>query len=234
MTDERERVLAAYAARDQRAQGAPRHFTFEDPAHVTRVHERYAATLRLLARHGLHPLGGLRILDVGCGDGTLLRQFVQWGASPADLAGLDLRDDVVRRAAELGHGMDLRVGSAAALPWPDGSFDLVCQQTVFTSILDGDVRRKVAAEMARVLKPGGAVLWYDFVFDNPRNPDVRAVPAREVRALFPGFAADLVRITLAPPIARRLPVATLPLLYPILAALPFLRTHRLGLLIKPR
>ncbi len=129
--------------------------------------------------------------------------------------------------------MDVRAGSAAALPWRDGSFDLVLQQTVFTSILDGQMRRTVAAEMTRVLRPGGAVLWYDFVYDNPDNPDVRGAPAREVRGLFPGFAADLVRITLAPPIARRIPAAALPLLYPLLAALPFLRTHRLGLLVKP-
>jgi ubiquinone/menaquinone biosynthesis C-methylase UbiE len=175
----------------------------------------------------------MRILDLGCGEGNQLRQFVQWGATPANLAGIDLRENAVRRAAELAPGMDVRAGSAAALPWADASFDVVCQHTVFTSILDGAVRRNVAAEMTRVLRPGGAVLWYDFVYDNPSNPDVRGVPMREVRALFSGFAADLRRVTLAPPIARRLPVGALALLYPLLAALPFFRTHCLGVLVKP-
>ncbi len=234
MNDERERLLGVSGARELRGERAPAYFGFEEAAQVQRVHERFAVTLRLLTRHGLRSLTGLRILDVGCGEGTQLRQLVQWGASPGSLAGIDLREGAVERARALGPAMDLRVGSAESLPWPDASFDLVCQQTVFTSILDGGMRRRVAAEMARVLKPGGAVLWYDFVYDNPRNADVRRVPPGEVRALFPGFAAHLVRVTLAPPIARRIPAAALPLLYPLLAALPFLRTHRLGLLVKPR
>lgn len=232
--DERERILAVYAERRRRAGDSPRHFTFEDPAQVQRVHERYAATLRLLRACGLHPLGGLRILDVGCGDGTQLRQFVQWGAAPANLAGIDLRPDATGRAAQLGAGMDIRTGTAAELPWPGGTFNLVSAHTVFTSILDEAIRRAVAAEMVRVLRPGGAVLWYDFVYDNPRNPDVRGVSPAQVRALFPGLAARLTRITLAPPIARRIPAPLLPVLYPILAALPFLRTHCLGVLTVPR
>jgi len=201
---------------------------------VMQVHERFATTLRLLRTHGFHPLGGLRILDVGCGDGMQLRQFVQWGANPRDLAGIDLVEERVRRATALAAAMDIRMGSATALPWPDASFDLVCQETVFTSILDKGMHRQVATEMARVLKPGGAVLWYDFVYDNPRNPDVRGLPSQEISALFPGFAAHLERITLAPPLARRLPAGLLPIVYPLLAALPFLRTHRIGLLVKPQ
>ena len=44
----------------------------------------------------------------------------------------------------------------------------------------------------------------------------------------------LTRITLAPPVARRIPAPLLPLLYPALAALPFLRTHCLGVLVSQR
>jgi hypothetical protein len=87
--------------------------------------------------------------------------------------------------------------------------------------------------MLRVLTQGGAVLWYDFMYDNPRNPDVRGVRRREIAALFPGFSLDLVRITLAPPIARRIPVPLLPICYPLLAAFPVLRTHYLGVLRRP-
>jgi len=52
------------------------------------------------------------------------------------------------------------------------------------------------------VRPGGGVLWYDFTVNNPRNPDVRGVPIRRVRALFPQGRMQAQRVTLAPPIAR--------------------------------
>ena len=228
--DEHQRILKAYHARQLRTKA--RFFGYENLAHVYRIQEHHRETLRLLARAGYHPLSGLRILDVGCGNGNMLRQFMQWGAAPEDLAGIELRPEPVEYACHLNPNLDIRCGSAMALPWPDASFDLVCQHTVFTSILDTAMRRQVAAEMSRVLRRGGAVLWYDFMYDNPRNPDVRGVSAKEIRALFPGFEINLHRITLAPPIARRLPDRFLPILYPLLSAILLLRTHYLGLLIK--
>jgi len=222
------------AARGRR-EGVPsddRFFTFRSLAHVARIQERHWATLRLLRRYGFHPLGDYRLLDVGCGDGRTLRQFVQWGARPERLAGIDLRADAIRHATALAPQMDLRCGPATELPWPDASFDIVCQHTVFTSILDESQREKVAAEMDRVLRGGGVILWYDFMYNNPSNPNVRGVKKKELRALFPGFALHLRRITLAPPLARWLPGAILPVLYPLLNATLLLRTHYLGLLIK--
>jgi hypothetical protein len=87
--------------------------------------------------------------------------------------------------------------------------------------------------MWRWLRPGGAVVWYDFAVDNPRNPDVRGVPLARLRALFPEAAPiDVRRVTLAPPIARR--VCRLhPVLYRVFNALPLLRSHRLVWLGKP-
>ncbi|MGZ7259737.1 hypothetical protein ACXWO8_09385, partial [Streptococcus pyogenes] len=75
--------------------------------------------------------------------------------------------------------------------------------------------------MWRWLKPGGAVVWYDFTVDNPRNPDVRGVPLSRVRALFPQGRLTARRVTLAPPLARALPAA-----YALLNIIPWLRTHR--------
>jgi SAM-dependent methyltransferase len=113
-----------------------------------------------------------------------------------------------------------------------GHFDLVCQHTVFTSILDPVLRQQIASEMARVLRPGGAVLWYDFLYDNPRNPDVRGAGAKEIRDLFQSFDIHLSKVTLAPFIERRLPKLGLPLWYWLLTSLPPLRTHYLALLVK--
>jgi len=208
-------------------------FGYEHPAHVYSVQERHREVMGLLSRSDYRPLTDVRILDVGCGDGNMLRQFLEWGAAPANLAGIDLQADAVDRARQLSPGVDVRCGSAAYLPWPTGYFDLVCQFTVFSSILDVDTRRRIASEMDRVLRPGKAIVWYDLAYDNPRNPDVRGVKPRHIRGLFPDYELRLRPITLAPPLARRLPVGLLPVVYPLLSAIPLLCSHLLGLLIKP-
>ena len=182
---------------------------------------------------GYQLITNLDILDIGCGNGNMLRQFLQWGAAPERLAGIELRPEPVEKARHLNPNLDVRCGSAIELPWPDASFDLACQHTVFTSILDPAMKQQIAAEMSRVLRQGGAVLWYDFMYNNPSNPDVCGIQAGEIRSLFPGFEIHLRRITLAPFVARRLPESLLPVLYPLLAAIPLLRTHYLGLLVKP-
>ena len=101
-------------------------------------------------------------------------------------------------------GADIRTGNAANCHGPTRSFDIVSQFTVFTSILSPELRRAIAAEMIRVTRPGGVVLWYDFRVNNPRNDQVRRVGARELRELFPGCEVHLRPTTLAPPVARRL------------------------------
>jgi SAM-dependent methyltransferase len=122
----------------------------------------------------------------------------------------------------------LTVANGGRLPYPNACFDLVCQFTVFTSVLDEALRRCIAQEMWRVLRPGGAVLWYDFRFQG-HNPAVRAIHPSEVRALFPKGTFAVRRVTLAPPIARRL--ASLSWLgCEILARVPWLLTHDLLLI----
>ncbi len=102
---------------------------------------------------------------------------------------------------------------------------------MFTSILDADLRRQVASEMLRVVKPDGVILWYDFHMRNPRNPGVRAVRKAEIRELFPGCSMTLRRITLAPPITRMLAHRS-SLLCHLLERVSLLRTHYLGLIRK--
>ena len=87
--------------------------------------------------------------------------------------------------------------------------------------LDSQINHGVCLSGAR---PGGGVLWYDFAFDNPRNPDVRGVPVSRIRQLFPEGAVLARRITLAPPLARFL-TRVHPQLYTAANVLPFLRTH---------
>jgi ubiquinone/menaquinone biosynthesis C-methylase UbiE len=170
-------------------------------------------------------LSGKRVLEVGCGSGNWLEML----EGAASLAGIDLDPGRAARAAARFPGADIRAGDASRLPWQSGSFDIVLQSTVFSSILDAEMRRAVASEMLRVLAPGGAILWYDFFVDNPSNPHVRGVRRREIEALFPGCRISLRRATLAPPIARRIvPVSWK--LAALLESLRVLDTHWFGVI----
>ena len=100
-------------------------------------------------------------------------------------------------------------------------------------ILDGQMTGNVAFEVKRVVQPSGAVVWYDFRYNNPRNPNVRGMTRRHIRNLFPDFQMYLRTITLLPLVARHLGRLT-QVVYPVLAAMPPVRTHYLGLLVKPR
>ena len=109
-------------------------------------------------------------------------------------------------------------------PAEAGSQDIVFQSTVFSSLLDDSFQQRLADAMWKWVRPGGGVLWYDFVVDNPRNPDVRGVPVRRIRELFPSGSHRVRRLTLAPPLAR--PAARIhPSLYTLLNSCPWLRTH---------
>ena len=184
----------------------------------------------MLRSAGLLPLAGRRVLDVGCGSGQGLADFETWGASRDHLAGIDLLPDRVAAASARLAGADLRVGDASALPWEPGSFDVVFQGTMFSSILDASMKAAVAREMTRVLAPGGAIAWYDFFVDNPRNRAVRGIGRRELASLFPGFELRLRRVTLAPPLARRV-APRLPLLALAAEELRVLNTHYAGVLL---
>ena len=61
----------------------------------------------------------------------------------------------------------------------------------------------MASEMLRVLRIGGAILWFDFWL-NPTNPQTGGIRPKEIRTLFPYCTYIFRKITLAPPIARRI------------------------------
>lgn len=203
----------------------------QNPGNQAIDRERWRQIRAALRAGERFPLSGLRILEVGCGNGGILRGLPALGAHAADTFGLDLLRERVERAQQHNPGATVMMANAEALPFRSERFDLILVFTVFSSILDRAMAQHVAGEIDRLLYPRGAVLWYDFRFNNPRNPHVRGMPRAAIRALFPGFDLRLRSTTVLPPLARRLGRAT-PLLYPALAAIPPLRTHYLGLLVK--
>jgi len=190
------------------------------------IHEREELLVRIFLEQGLTTLAGLRILDVGCGSGALLRHLCDFGADPRKCFGIDIIDTRLQNAKRLGPNLGLAFASGAELPFDDETFDIVLQFTVLTSVLAPHLRQAIASEMLRVLPRGGRFIWYDFAYNNPRNPDVRGIGRREIRQLLPGCRLRFWRVTLAPPIGR-LAVRFNPFFYRALSELRFLRSHYL-------
>ena len=207
-------------------------YSWSKPSNLLMQQQTLRSSIRLLHDAGLFPLDGLRVADIGCGSGSWLLEFIQWGADPSLLAGIDLMPARIRRAHERIPQADLRAGNAADLPWPDASFDVVSQFLMFTSVLDPVLKSAAAKEMLRVVKPGGAILWFDLRFDNPNNAQVKGVRTAEIRSLFPNCDIRLTPALLAPPISRLIAPRCWAL-GEALHTLPFLRTHYAGLIRKP-
>ncbi|HLZ44590.1 MAG TPA: class I SAM-dependent methyltransferase [Gemmatimonadales bacterium] len=218
------RIQRVYA---QRAQ-LRHHYEWSSPAHVFGHQERERNTLSLLTRYRALPLGEKAILEVGCGSGSWIHQLIRWGARPELVTGVDLLAERITRARQaLPAAVHLECANAAQLPFANGAFDLVLQATMFTSVLDRELRRKIAGEMLRVLKSGGLIVWYDFSVNNPKNPDVSAVSKHEIKSLFPGCRVELRRVTLVPPVMRWLVQRSWLLAYTMSYLSP-LCTHYLG------
>jgi ubiquinone/menaquinone biosynthesis C-methylase UbiE len=220
-----ERIKEVYERRKTENKG--RLYSYFNEANLFVIHERERALICSLKQLRLTDLSDRRILDIGCGSGGFLREFVKYGARPKNLYGIDLLEERIEKARELNPNIDFRCGDASNLPYEDHFFDIVMQFTVFTSILDSGMKEKMASEMLRVLKADGTIIWYDYYVNNPWNPDVKGVKKKEIQELFPDCVLSLKRVTLAPPIVRTLlPFSTLLCL--ILDKVPFLRSHYLG------
>jgi len=149
--------------------------------------EIFSALAHLLAGAGIRSFEDRRALEIGCGDGRVLEQLIALGASPRLIAGIDLLEERVEAARRRLPEADLRVADARSLPFADESFDVVVAFTVFSSILELEFAGQVAREVCRVLKPGGVVVHYDFIYNNPWNSNVRGVKRAEIEGYFEGF-----------------------------------------------
>jgi ubiquinone/menaquinone biosynthesis C-methylase UbiE len=116
------------------------------------VVDRYARDLVERAR----PIGASdRILDLGCGTGIVARVLRERLGGAANIVGVDPSPPMIEKAMSLEPELDWRVANATALPFADGSFDLVLCQEMHHFASD---RTAVLREVRRVLSPGGRFL----------------------------------------------------------------------------
>ena len=130
------------------------------------------------------------VLDVGTGPGVLLAELA--GRRPdLRLVGIDLSADMVaaagRNLAGFGDRASVRTADVTDLPFADGEFDLVVSSI---SLHHWDHPEAAVGELARVLRPGGRLVVYDFPF---APFDVLEREARN-RSLFGGAAAQRTRV----------------------------------------
>lgn len=227
---EAERIRAEYERRSKEVDDNL--YASWNPAEIFMRAGRERTALQLLHRAGAFPEKGDRCLEVGYGRLGWLGTLISWGVKETDLSGIELDETRAREARASLSAADLMVGDATTLPWADETFKLVVASTVFTSILQAEVRQRIANEIKRVLVPGGALLWYDFRVNNPKNKQVRKVDRRELRNLFKGMEGRVKSVTLAPPLARLL-VSRSHVLAVIAETIPPLRTHQVAVLLKP-
>ncbi|MDR2769699.1 MAG: class I SAM-dependent methyltransferase [Puniceicoccales bacterium] len=170
-------------------------------------------------------------LEVGCGTGTNLLLLLMLGIPADHLAGNDIFAPSLQTARiRLPEAVRLEYNNFLDIKYVPESCDCIFLSTVLSSILDKEFQKQMMQKCYALLKPNGYLLIYDFVFDNPRNPDVKGISLPFLRQTEKWRQSAFKRVTLAPPIARRL--SKFPLLINILTCMKFLNTHIIGFLQK--
>jgi demethylmenaquinone methyltransferase/2-methoxy-6-polyprenyl-1,4-benzoquinol methylase len=137
--------------------------------------EPFNSALRRYVLKVAQPSPGMRVLEVGCGTGSNLTLFAEAGC---EVAGIDLSPSMLDLASrKIGERADLELGDASAMPYEDRSFDLVLAFLTLHE-MPVQIRDSVVAEMVRVARDDGRLLFVDFhhgPFEFPKGWLYRAV-----------------------------------------------------------
>jgi hypothetical protein len=201
------------------------------PGEMLMLSERKRVAATMLKERNRFPKTGERCLEIGYGKLGWLADLISWGIRERDLYGIELDGKRASHAQGALPEAHLEVGDATKLPWENSYFDFVVVSTVFSSVLDRDVRKVIADEINRVLSSQGVVIVYDVCVNNPRNKSLFRLKRRDVATMFPDLKCAFRSVTLAPPIARFAAKRSWALAL-MLGCIPLLRTHFIATLAK--
>jgi ubiquinone/menaquinone biosynthesis C-methylase UbiE len=168
--------------------------------YLGRLADRLAAVRRTdFDRIGIAP--GAAVLDVGCGAGEVCVELAHRVGPRGRVCGVDLSAAMVEAAAAAaraaGVTVEHRVAGIHALPYPDGSFDVVRAERVFQHIEDP---ARALVEMMRVTRPGGRVM----VIDPDHSQFAVAVESTTATRVAEAVRAELLRAIVSPRVGTRL------------------------------
>ena len=187
--------------------------------------EKERTLVKLIKKEGLEPLDQKRVLEIGCGTGSNLLQLLRLGFQSENLFANDILSERINVAKKkLPTSVNFFEGDILKNKFDHEYFDIVFQSMVFSSILDKEFKTQVANKMWDWTKQGGGILWYDFIYNNPKNKDVNGISLKEIKKLFPSKDFHFYRLTLAPPICRFV-TKLHPVFYTVFNSLYILRTH---------
>ena len=170
------------------------------------------------------------ILDFGCGEGFIMKQLVGWGADQKQLIGVDTSEERIKKAKSRFESLRfLHINDK--IPFSDDKFTIIVVSTVFSSIIGKSERVFWAQEIDRVLKKGGAIIFYDMKMNNPFNFKTKKISKNELKHLFKNYSIKTKTITVLPQLSRIISFFS-PKIYPFLTKLSFLHTHYISELIR--
>ncbi|MCX6149033.1 MAG: methyltransferase domain-containing protein [Ignavibacteriales bacterium] len=221
MNDEIENIKQRYAKRENLTSK----YNILNPNVYLSEQEKERAIFKLFKKIPLKNYAEKKFLEIGGGIGTNVFLFLKFGFTPKNIFFNELIEDRFRKAKTLlPSEINFNFGNALDLNYPNEYFDIIFQSTVFSSILDEKFKIELASKMWNLVKNNGGILWYDFIYNNPWNKDVKGIPINEIKKLFPLAKIKIKKITLNPPLARFLTKIN-PTLYSVFNLIPLLRTH---------
>jgi len=204
--------------------GADRNDLLSNPEVTFQTFAFDRANIRAL-RHMQIERESVKLLDVGCGTGASLVQFIRLGFKPENLAGVDPSAERIAQAKASYPTVEFRRESGEATTFADSTFDIAFESTLFMMLTSDDVARRVAAEMIRVTRSGGYIMLADWRYARKKSPDHRAMSSARISSLFEvGSATALVareRGALVPPLGRLLSRRVPALYFAVQAIVPF-------------